>query len=136
MRVVFYMLYEIVRFNFFLFHFFKLKAKRVYLDMSIFLKCLCCINMLYKRAVWTSCCIWAWCTCCISVLYKRDLCVLYCTCCIFQRIKTILITRKKKLREQWLGLGLGLRLVLGLGLGLFFVLYFSVLYFSCFIFAL
>ena len=90
----------------------------------------CCVSVLYKRVVWTSFCIWAWCTCCISVLHNFFLCVLYFLCCIFSKERNNLITIKRKLEKRWLGLGLGL------GLGLIFVLYFSVLYFSCWIFAL
>ena len=52
------------------------------------------------------------------------MCVVFFVLC-YSKEQNHLITDECKLDEQWLGLGLGL------GLGLFFILYFSVLYFSC-----
>ena len=57
MRAVFSVFYEFV-FLFF-FNFLKVKAARVLLDVSLLLKFVCCMSVLYKRVVWTLCCILA-----------------------------------------------------------------------------
>ena len=62
-------------------------------------------------------------TCCIKVSY---VCCIFCV--LFLKEKNHLITGERNIEERWLGLGLGF------GLGLLFILYFSVLYFSCCIF--